>query len=675
LTVSFLIAQLPATLTGKWVLIPEQSSSIPLLNKLTLEFSGSMAGKDSLFFIWGSGSRLHRDTLVIEGDKYSWHIPDRVFPPNVFLGVRMSAGETLTGPVNRNDRSSFSLTRSYKIFTSQGTMNMQETDLFRTSHNDSILHLDISFASGKSQRKYHYILKKQGYREAYAIRLSDDWKLDSDLDVQVLLLSLQGIVNRRSPRLYFIYPDDWDFRFTGDLMEYLRKNKYFTFQPLHSLRKTLSVFREDLKGYIIWDKTRPVTLDIAFMLAGLKDGLVLSEDLLSLVKGDSLPLIADLRTMFTGMSDPEIYRWAFERYRKECAPDMLVWLGGESGNIRKPGVADWGVMNRAFFADLSTEEKDTTEYEVSRTIISSYKPLSILYGWHVYGKDKERDYVKLASRYGLRVEGLHTLPNMSFVHHIPLEKDFTFHNNHTVRPEKTYKPGKKIYISCVQTDCLGLGAWNKPGRGKIPYAWEVTMNWYYLAPVLLEYFYSQATPEDYFIGSLSGPGYIYPKAVPDTLLPALLDSARSLMQALDLNVFEIMDYSEGATLEGNTDLTKKIADAYYRYMPEAIGFINGYAPAFTFTVRNKVPLISYDYYLDPGRSVEDAIADIHELSGLNPDRPYFLLMHVRQWNNIDKVVKILQGLGKDYETVPLDVFLKMAGEKPTYREHFLQEKE
>ncbi len=671
---SSVVAQLPEDLSGKWTMIPDHSASIPLLKKLTLEVAeGSSAGKDTLFFIWGTGNRTHRDTLLVRDGQYTWHIPDRVFPLNVFQGVRMPAGETLTGPVSREDtQNSFSLKRTYTVLTSQGHMDISEADHFSLLDNHNLLRLDLSLTFGDQHRKYKYLFKKEGYREAYAVKLSDDWKLNSDLDVQVLLLSMQGLVNRDAPRLYFIYPEGWDFRFTGSLMQYLTTSKYFTFKPLQSLRKTFTLFRDDLKGYIIWDKERPVTLDVAFTLAGLKDAIVISEDLLPLVEGSDLPLVADLRKMFTGMSNPEIYRWVFERYRKECSPDMLVWLGGETGNVRKPGIADWGVMNRAFFADLSTEEKDTTEYEVSREIFSSYQPLSILYGWHVYGKDKERDYVKLASRYGLRVEGLHTLPNISFVHHIPLDKDFSFHNNHSAEAGKKYKPEKKVYISCVQTDCLGLGAWNQPGRGEIPYAWEVTMNWYHIAPVLLEYFYSQATPRDYFIGSLSGPGYIYPKAVPDTLLPALLDSAWSLMQALDLNVFEIMDYSQGATLEGNTDLTKKVIDTYYKHMPGSIGFINGYAPAFTFTVKNKVPLISYDYYLDPGRSIEEAINDIHDLAGLNPIRPYFLLMHVRQWNNIDKVVKILQGLGNDYETVPLDIFLKMAGERPTFREYFLK---
>ena len=37
---------------------------------------------------------------------------------------------------------------------------------------------------------------------------------------------------------------------------------------------------------------------------------------------------------------------------------------------------------------------------------------------------------------------------------------------------------------------------------------------------MLEMFYSQATPNDLFIGGLSGPGYMYSKAIPTEALPA-----------------------------------------------------------------------------------------------------------------------------------------------------------
>ncbi|MEK6572395.1 MAG: hypothetical protein AABZ61_13550, partial [Bacteroidota bacterium] len=245
-------------------------------------------------------------------------------------------------------------------------------------------------------------------------------------------------------------------------------------------------------------------------------------------------------------------------------------------------------------------------------------------------------------------------------------------NNHNVVPAKSYTPEKKVYISCIQTDGIGLGAWLKPGRGEIPYAWEVTMNWVWLAPSMLEYFYSMATPNDYFIGCLSGPGYMYPKAIPRQYLPEVIEKARELMQKLDLNVFEIMDYSEGATVEGNTELTKEVVEAYYKGMPEVLGFVNGYAPAFTFIVKDEKPLISYDYYLSPTRPEADAVVDLQELAAINAKRPYFLLVHVRESSDIERVKGILSKLGSEFEVVPLDIFLKMAGKEPTFRERFLE---
>jgi hypothetical protein len=269
------------------------------------------------------------------------------------------------------------------------------------------------------------------------------------------------------------------------------------------------------------------------------------------------------------------------------------------------------------------------------------------------------------------VEGLHTLPNLSFSSQVVPSEGFAYRNNHTVVPGQEYVPEQKVYISCIQTDGIGIGAWLKPGRGEIPYAWEVLMNYTWMAPAMLEYFYTTATPNDYFIGCLSGPGYLYPKAVPPKLLPGLIGKAADMMKELDLRVFEIMDYSEGATVEGNTELTRSVVDAYYQGMPDAIGFVNGYAPSFTFTNRNGRPLISYDYYLSPTRPEADAVADLEELASVNSNRPYFLLMHVRESSDIKRVKGILDRLSEKFELVPLDRFLKMAGTRPSFKERFL----
>ncbi|MCK4336432.1 MAG: hypothetical protein KAX11_00725, partial [Candidatus Aminicenantes bacterium] len=471
---------------------------------------------------------------------------------------------------------------------------------------------------------------------------------------------------------YFLYPKDWSFTYTGSVFDFYKDKKDYLFKELRTPVQALRTFRKHLRGYVVWDRSVRTSLIVAFTIAGLERSVVVSEDMIPMVEKTGLRPVEDLRGRFKGKSDVEIYQWAYNKYWSRCSRDFIIWMGGEHGRVMKPGVADWGICNKAFFSDLSTRVTDTEEYALADKLLGEMNPMSMVMGWHSYAKDLEREHVKLVSSHGHRVEGLHTLPNLSFSSQVAPTPGFQFKNKHNVVPGKTYIPKKKVYLACIQTDGLGIGAWLKPGRGEIPYAWEVIMNYHWLAPAMMEYFYTMATPNDYFIGALSGPGYIYPKAVPRDKLFPLIEKAREMMEVLDLKVFEIMDYSEGATVEGNTELTREVVEAYYKGMPNALGFVNGYAPAYTFTVKDGKPLISYDYYLSPTRTEKDVLADLYELAEINKKRPYFCLIHVREYSNVKRVKNILDQLGPEFELVPLDVFLKMAGKNPTFRERFLK---
>jgi len=80
--------------------------------------------------------------------------------------------------------------------------------------------------------------------------------------------------------------------------------------------------------------------------------------------------------------------------------------------------------------------------------------------------------------------------------------------------------------------------------------------------------------------------------------------------------------------------------------------------------------MSYDYYLSPVRPEADIITDLHELARVNAQRPYFLLLHVRESSDIKRVKGVLDKLGPEFAVVPLDVFLTMAGKEPTFKERF-----
>jgi hypothetical protein len=131
-------------------------------------------------------------------------------------------------------------------------------------------------------------------------------------------------------------------------------------------------------------------------------------------------------------------------------------------------------------------------------------------------------------------------------------------------------------------------------------------------------------------------------------------------------------YSEGATIEGNTEIPEDIVREYRKNMPDVIGFINGYAPAFTFGGTRETPFISNDYYLSPDRPEKEAVEDLKELSRWNSDRPYYCLVHVRQWSDISRVKRILDQLGQEFELVPIDILMMYIKSENTYTERYLK---
>ncbi len=659
---------------GKWKLIPKKSSEISLYRNLSLEIHQN-GPKVTLIEKWGT-RRFFADTLVLKtgGKLNKIKIKNRVFPTNVFMGLRMAVGKNRKiRAFWEKDGKSLRLEMTYPLLSSQGGTEVTATHILALTSDAHVMTYTVSRSTRDAAPPIIYVLKKEGYREAFMMRLAGNWEVKGDLPKQAFLISLQGLANRTAPRLYFIYPKDWPVTFTPLIYNFLQDHMNFTFKQLKTPEQALQALKKYVDGYVVWDQNVRTSLIVAFTVAGLKNAVVVNENLIPLVEKAGLTKVADFRGKFTGQTDYQIYKWAYHRYWKQCNKDLVLWMGGDAGKIMKPGMADWGISQKTFFTDLSTRKTDTLEYGLADKILSEMHPLSMVMGWHSYAKDLEREFVTLVSSHGFAVEGLNTTPNLSFLHMIPPTPGFQYKNHKNVVPGKKYIPENKVYITCVQSDGIGLGAWTKPGRGEIPYTWEISLQ-KYLPSALLEYFYTDATKNDYFIGALSGPGYIYPKAVPPKLLPGLLREADQKMAQLDLHYFDVMDYSEGATVEGNTELTKQVVDAYYRYMPHAQGFLNGYAPAFTFAIKDKRPFISYDYYLSPTRKEDAAVADIAELSTINAKRPYFLLLHVRESSDIKRVQRILRKLKSkiDYELVPLDIFMKMAGEKPTFKPCFLR---
>ena len=503
-------------------------------------------------------------------------------------------------------------------------------------------------------------------RDAWMMNFDGDWMVASGLPEKAMLISLQGLTNRDAPQLYIVHPPDFQWEITGPLFEFYQRKHNVDFTEIATADEALTLFSKHAKGYVVWDKTVGASLNVAFTIAGLQDAVVVSEELIPLVEKHGLKQIDDLRGDFTGMSDAEIYQDSYDKYWEQCSHDKIMLLGGHRGRTMQPAVADWGIQNKMFFHDLSANPKHPEELALTKRIYKQMAPSSFVFGWHPYGKDTEEQATTLLSSFGFKMEGLHNLPNLSFNSQFTFTKGFKFTNNHRVARDAKLMAEEKVYISFVQSDSIGIGVWTKPGRGKLPFGWQVTMNWSKFSPAALEYFHESATPNDYFIGGLSGPGYMYPNHIPADRFPLLMAEAREMMELLDERIMEIMDNSAADGNVGNTDLTKETVDRYYEAFPDVLGFINGYGPARTRDLRDTRPMISYDYYIDPKRPRDAVTDDLNEPISLNSKRPYFLLVHVRESNDVNSLVQVTKELTGPIEIVPIDVFLKLAASKKTY---------
>ena len=659
-------------LVGSWQLLRDQSTDVDHFRDLVIELRES---GDGLTFVhaWRSRVSVRDSFVVVPGGKPTvLTVQGWVYPWNVFMGVRRVEGSKRTIAARwEKEGETLRLDEEVELTGSQGRERATAIHRYRLREGKEVMEYTVERSTRKSGPPMTYLFKRAGTRQAFIVRTGENWESTGGLPVNAFLISLQGLANRTAPQVYILYPDNWEFTYVNSVYEFYKNRKHFTFRELRGPAEALRALRQYVRGYVVWDPAVRTSLAVAYTVAGLEDAVVVTEELIPIAEGAGLKPVEDFRMKFRGWTDAQIYAWAADRYWARCSKEYIVWLGGEAGKVMKPAIADWGIVQRVFFNDLSTRVTDTAEYALAKRLLGEMKPMSMVMGWHSYAKDLEEEHVSLTSSFGHRVEGLITLPNLSFSSRIQVSPGFTYRNNHRLAPGERPVPEEKVYVTCIQTDGIGLGAWMKPGRGEIPYAWEVLMNYSWMAPGMAEYFYTMATPNDYFIGCLSGPGYLYPKAVPPKFLPKLIEMTREQMKTLDLRVFETMDWSEGSEVEGNTDLTRSIMDQYTKGLPEAIGFVNGYGPGHTFALRDGKPWVSYDYYLSPSRPEADAVADLQELARINSRRPYFLLLHIREYSDVKRVKGILDKLGPGFEVVPLDRFLAMAAAKPTFEERML----
>ncbi|MBD2872818.1 GxGYxYP domain-containing protein [Paenibacillus arenilitoris] len=184
---------------------------------------------------------------------------------------------------------------------------------------------------------------------------------DAPGDIKILLATLQGIVNRKEPRVYLIESkEEGKFKWLNDIdVPYKVRDNYWDI---------VNTFKNELKGVIVYDPAVPDSINVATTLAGLKSAVVASPELAEKLTAApyNLAVLDDLRGKFEDRVDA--YTWQYENLWSQTTQRMLIGLSPDT-SIRLP---EGNFNSFATIAEEATQERDGNNRKVYDLDLTDY---------------------------------------------------------------------------------------------------------------------------------------------------------------------------------------------------------------------------------------------------------------------------------------------------------------
>lgn len=137
-------------------------------------------------------------------------------------------------------------------------------------------------------------------------------------DEQGLLVSLEGVINRNQPRLYFYWGTDAT---NLEWLKTIRVPSTISTDPWALFAK----YRNEVRGAIIFDPDVPDTINLATTLAGIHGAVIATAEL---AQAHSLPILDDLRGRFADKF--AVYNYALSKVWPKVTKRMIAAIGPSS---------------------------------------------------------------------------------------------------------------------------------------------------------------------------------------------------------------------------------------------------------------------------------------------------------------------------------------------------------
>ncbi|MGP4096511.1 GxGYxYP domain-containing protein [Nonomuraea sp. KM90] len=170
---------------------------------------------------------------------------------------------------------------------------------------------------------------------------------------QLLLTTLQGVVNRRRPRLYFNYSaEDHDVRWLSSTGAAVTRHD----RPLDLIAR----HRGEVRGAILHDPAVPDSVNVATTLAGLENAVAATAEQAA---EHGLRVITDLRGRFDPDDVLATYRWQLDTLFPRCTHALLGGLP-PTRTVRVEGV-QWREVARETERVRDSSNREVRTFDLS----------------------------------------------------------------------------------------------------------------------------------------------------------------------------------------------------------------------------------------------------------------------------------------------------------------------
>src|SRR5215469_9205983 len=264
-------------------------------------------------------------------------------------------------------------------------------------------------------------------------------------EAQLSITTMTGVINRQKPKVYLLSSVDAAFWLQEVFAQVPHNVSPATGNA--ALDALLSSHGSSIRGMIIYDPNCIDSINIATMMAGQDDGIVVSPAQAEVLQGPphQLPVIADLR-IYQWKNPIQAYSWAEGNLLKNAAPNLVAGFDPKiTGALRSFLVATrtfiYWLDARNFLPDILNG--GVSERALVQRISSAFPAGAIHLGWFI----DEPQGVKLTSQAAMPVLASDYFEN--------LEVWTSLQNVQArvgVNPASTFQGAPKAYVSFTISD-------------------------------------------------------------------------------------------------------------------------------------------------------------------------------------------------------------------------------